>query len=206
MPTLRLRTGLLVIFHRREWSRTTNTGHLAVQAVSGSRSAIWGDVEGLVGLDGAVVDRVSLQDRFAFVLTADAPPLDLTAFPPPPAPVLMVVPDGTWRQAIKMPRRIPALAGLPHFSLPDPPEATYHLRQTTRAGGLATLHAIALAIGLIDGPEAEAPLMTMYDAMVAASLEGRGPMRRPNLANAAASGEYDSEEPTTTAAPVTEES
>lgn len=180
MPRLALRTRLLVAFHYREWSRTTNTGHLAVQAVAGSAACLWGEPH--VGLRDVVTNTAPVMPpadgAFAFVLTTGGPPLDTRLLPPPPHPVLMVVPDGTWRQALKMPRRVPVFADLPRLSLPDPPLASYRLRTTTREGGLATLHAIALAIGIIDGSDAQAALMAPYEAMVHATLETRGPMRR----------------------------
>jgi DTW domain-containing protein YfiP len=180
IPRLTLRTRLLVIYHRREWSRTTNTGHFAEKAIAGSRNAVWGDTGGLRALtdDAPITDR-DFEGLTPFVLTADGDPLDPSRLPAAPAPLLMIVPDGTWRQALKMPRRIPVLAGVPRFRLPAPGEATYHLRHTAREGGLATLHAIALALGLLEGPSAEGPLLQLYDAMVAATLEGRGPLRRP---------------------------
>ncbi len=180
IPRLALRTRVLVIYHRREWSRTTNTGHFAEKAIAGSRNALWGNTGGLRALaDDAAITASDFDGLAPFVLTADGEPLDVARLPAAPAPLLMVVPDGTWRQALKMPRRIPLLVDLPRFRLPAPGEAAYHLRHTAREGGLSTLHAIALALGHLEGPEAEASLLRLHDAMVAATLEGRGPLRRP---------------------------
>jgi DTW domain-containing protein YfiP len=178
VPRLRLRTRVLVAFHHREWSRTTNTGHLAVRALEGSSACLWGEGDG--DLRDVATDAPPKwpppDGAFAFVLAPGGALLDPQALPS--GPVCMVVPDGTWRQALKMPRRIPALRDLPRLALPTPPPADYHLRTTSRDDGLATLHAIALAVGLIDGPEAEAALLAPYRAMVAGTLSTRGPERR----------------------------
>jgi DTW domain-containing protein YfiP len=95
----------------------------------------------------------------------------------------MVVPDGTWQQAAKLPRRIPALSGLPRFRLPDAlvaDAASFHLRHTERPGALATLHAVALALGLIEGGAAADALLAAYQAFVRGTLARRGPGRRPS--------------------------
>ena len=178
VPRLALRTRVLVAFHHREWSRTTNTGHLAVRALAGSSACLWGEGDGELRdvATGQATTWPPHDGAFAFVLAPGGATLDPTQLPP--GPVCMVVPDGTWRQALKMPRRIPALRDLPRLGLPAPPRADYHLRTTSRDDGLATLHAIALAVGLIDGPEAEAALLAPYRAMVSGTLSTRGPERR----------------------------
>jgi DTW domain-containing protein YfiP len=195
VPRLSLRTRLLVAFHAREWSKTTNTGHLAAQAVTGSRCALWGlgdrDDDGLGEatlryVDGAPPevwrngrDAAEAPAPWAFVLTtSDATPLDPRTLPE--GPLLMVIPDGTWQQAGKMPRRVPALSGLPRLCLP--PEvvaaAPFRLRVAAQPGALATLHAVALALGLIEGAATEAALLAPYAAFVDRTLASRGPERR----------------------------
>jgi DTW domain-containing protein YfiP len=197
IPRLSLRTRLLVAFHVREWSKTTNTGHLAAQAVAGSRCALWGlgdrdaQADGaptLRYLDGGAPERwrnglaragEPTEAPWAFVLTtSDATPLEPAALPP--GPLLMVVPDGTWQQAGKMPRRIPALSQLPRLSLPASTLASspFRLRVAAQPGALATLHAVALALGLIEGPDVAAALLAPYEAFVARTLASRGPERR----------------------------
>jgi DTW domain-containing protein YfiP len=185
VPRLVLRTRLLLAFHFREWSKTTNTGHLAVQAVAGSRCALWGLGDGLRHVDGGAPDlwrgREAAEDRpWAFVLTmSDAAPLVPASLPP--GPLCMVVPDGTWQQAAKLPRRIPELAGLPRYHLPAASvaaESSFHLRCSERPGALATLQAIALALGLIEGPAVAEALSSTYRAFVEGTLARRGPGRR----------------------------
>lgn len=204
VPRLALRTRLLVAMHAQEWSKTTNTGHLAAQAVTGSRCALWGlgDRDAAASgeatlryVDGAPPEtwrngRSAAADAdhapWAFVLTtSDATPLEPSALPD--GPLLMIVPDGTWHQAAKMPRRIPALAGLPRLCLPAElvAAAPFRLRVAAKPGALATLHAIALALGFLEGPEVEAALLAPYAAFVERTLASRGPERRRNSEAAA---------------------
>ncbi|MFO0671565.1 MAG: DTW domain-containing protein [Polyangiaceae bacterium] len=57
----------------------------------------------------------------------------------------LVVPDGTWRQASKMRRRVPGLANVRCVALPASADRTPRLRAEAHAHGLSTLEAIARA-------------------------------------------------------------
>ena len=69
-----------------------------------------------------------------------------------PRPITLVVPDGTWSQAVRARRRIPGLADIPCAALPPGLVSTYRLRHDPRAGRVSTLEAIAHALGVLEGP------------------------------------------------------
>jgi DTW domain-containing protein len=95
-------------------------------------------------------------------------------------PIVLVVPDGNWRQAGKMRRRVPGLAELPRVSLPAMPPTAYRLRAELREGGLATLEAIAGALAILEGergPAIEAALLAVFRVMVDRTLWSRGALR-----------------------------
>lgn len=180
IPSIALETRLVLVLHRREFKKTTNTGVLAARALTNSDIAIWGDS------DAPLADDALLPPgHHGVVLTPseDAIPLDAAAALALPRPVALVVPDGTWRQALKMPRRIPALAALPRVTLPAGPLTRYHLREETHAHGLATFEAIARALGALEGPEVQARLEALFDRYVDATLRTRG-RERPDEAPA----------------------
>jgi DTW domain-containing protein YfiP len=84
-------------------------------------------------------------------------------------PATLVVPDGTWRQA----RRIRRKLALPCVTLPPGAPTEYALRSDAHEGGLATLEAIARALVLLDGIDAE-PMLIPFRAMVEHTLARRG--------------------------------
>ena len=89
------------------------------------------------------------------------------------APSPWVVPDGTWRQAQRVRRRIGGLASIPcAYSLRDAPSA-YHLRHTPHPRRLATMEAIAEALGVLEGPEVREALLRVFEVMVERSLRVR---------------------------------
>ncbi len=89
-------------------------------------------------------------------------------------PVLLIVPDGNWRQASKVHYRHQELKDVPRIKIATPNVSKYHLRAESSEEGMATLQAIAYAIGIIEGPEAQEKLMALYNAKLENTLIGRG--------------------------------
>jgi DTW domain-containing protein YfiP len=90
----------------------------------------------------------------------------------------LVVPDGTWRQAGKMCRRLPWMAGLRRVALPEGPPTEYRLRAEVVAGGLATAEAIARALGILEGPAVQGEIERVLRLMVERTLLTRGSIGR----------------------------
>src|SRR3990167_7471339 len=57
-------------------------------------------------------------------------------------PLLLVVPDGTWRKARKLLHLNPLLATLPRVVLPEGLQSRYRLRKAPTPGALSTIEAI----------------------------------------------------------------
>lgn len=91
-----------------------------------------------------------------------------------PRPVTLVVPDGNWRQASRVPRRVPGLVEAKRVTLPAGPETRWGVRRETKDGGLATFEAIARALGILESPQVEEALLAFFDRMVAQTFETRG--------------------------------
>jgi DTW domain-containing protein YfiP len=108
----------------------------------------------------------------------DARPL--AAFSGSARPVTLIVPDGTWKQAQRMRRRVAGLGDLPcAFVTRDAPSA-YRLRRTPDPRRLSTMEAIAEALGLLEGgqgPAAREALLRIFEVMVDRSLRGRALQR-----------------------------
>lgn len=169
IPHLSTRTRLVLVIHRFEDRKTTNTGRLATECLSNSEIWVRGHVD--QPSDHFVPDPQT-QPLLLFPSDESIP---LTEFIGCSQPIALIVPDGTWRQASKVPQRVPSLAHVPRVSLPDAgPVTQYRLRHETRDGGLATIEAIARAFGLLEGPAVQAALERVFHIMVERTLWSRG--------------------------------
>jgi len=170
LPT---RTRLALIVHHREADKPTNTGQLAARCLERSAVTVYGE------RDRPSVLPVFAEDEQPMLLFPGDDAVPIATLAASPRPVL-VVPDGTWRQASKLRRHLPALAALPCVTLPDTGGTQYRLRAEHSAGGLATFEAIARALGILEGdagPAVEAALLAVFRVMVDRTLWFRGALR-----------------------------
>lgn len=168
---LELATKVIVVASRRELQVPTNTGRLACQALSGSVLLARGDQDQPYDLrEHLAPDRPSLllyPGPEAQVLTA-ALVANLGG------PVNLVVPDGNWRQTAKMRRRDPAMAVMPVVTLAPGEPSRYLVRRESKAAGLATIEAIARALGVLEGIGVQHALEMLLAEMVSRTLASRG--------------------------------
>lgn len=169
------RTAVTIIMHRREVFKPSGTSRLAELALENCD----------VYLRGHATQPLILEELFPDAetclflnLSPDAHVLD-DAFAADRRFTRLVVPDGSWRQARKMGRREPTLARMTCVKLPPGPRSHYLLRSQPVSGGLATIEAIARALGILDGPEVEAHLDRVFSLMVERTLANRFHTRRP---------------------------
>lgn len=80
-------------------------------------------------------------------------------------PYQLIVPDGSWRQAKKMYKRIPILKGVPCVKIPFTSKSIYQLRTQKYEESLCTIEAIAKALGIIESKELENHLMKVMSVM-----------------------------------------
>lgn len=123
-------------------------------------------------IDMALGERCTVEDWDSrmpdFQLQTALPTRSLLLFPPDgedPAqyeeawqlehqpPELLVVLDGTWRQARRMLRRIKGLRELPRLSLPPPLRPGIRLRTPPHPWAMPTIEALARAIEHLEGPK-----------------------------------------------------
>ncbi len=171
IPKLELKTRLCLVIHAKELKRTTNTGRLALQALNNSEMQVRGD--GIEPLDLSPLLKGPYR-TLLFYPSEDAVDLTPEFLATDPRPVQLIVPDGNWRQASKVHYRHKELAGIPRVMISTPNLSPHHLRAETTPEGMATLQAIAEAMGVIEGAEVKDKLMSLYQAKLTATLVGRG--------------------------------
>lgn len=168
---LALSTRVIVVQHAKEATRTSNSGRLVPIAIEG------GAVR-LRGARGVPFDARGLDEPGAVLL-----------YPQPGAELLtagrattLVVPDGNWAQARKLVQREPALRRLPTVALPPGPPSRYRLRSHPDPERVSTFEAIARAIGVLDGPAAQARLEQVFTLFVERTLYSRGALPADGVA------------------------
>ena len=75
------------------------------------------------------------------------------------APIQLIVPDGSWRQAKKFYRRTKELDGIQCVKITPPQKSLYSLRSQSNDQGLCTIEAIAYALGKIENKKVEDHLL-----------------------------------------------
>jgi DTW domain-containing protein YfiP len=175
IPRLETRTRVVLVIHRFEDRKPTNTGRLATECLTNSQVIVRGEA------DAAEAPLVVPPDSEPVLLFpyADAIPLDV--FRPTKQAVTLVVPDGNWRQAFKMKKRVPGLSGVRCVSLPTGAASEYRLRAEAHANGLATIEAIARALGILEGRAVQEALESVFRTMVERTLWSRGTLDEREL-------------------------
>lgn len=163
VPRLHTRTHLVLVLHAAEAKKPTNTGRLAALCCDNSRVLVR-------GLPNQPLELAFLAGQNAAIL---CPEEGAKLLEPSPDPLTLVVPDGSWRQASKMPRREPMLRNLPRVGLPALPARAPELRRETKDGGLATFVAVARALGILEGAACEQALLEFYDVLAERILLAR---------------------------------
>jgi DTW domain-containing protein YfiP len=171
IPRIETRTRLVLVIHRYEDRKPTNTGRLAAECLSNSEVVVRGHED---RPSGPLAIPAGMQPVLLFP-HEDAIPIAQLALSP--SPVALVVPDGTWRQASKVRGRLPGLRDVPCVALPAGAPSSYRLRFDAHADGLATIEAIARAFAVLEGEPGEAvrrALEQVFNAMVERTLWARG--------------------------------
>lgn len=157
-----------------ELKRSSNTGRLALRALVNSEMRVRGETREPLDLSDLLTDRYR---TFLFYPAVDAVELDHELVAQERTPIQLLVPDGTWRQAKKVHSRHRELKDVPRVKIGVPDISKFHLRAQHRPEGMATLQAIAHALGVIEGDLVKAQLMKLYIAKVERTMIGRGLLR-----------------------------
>jgi DTW domain-containing protein YfiP len=196
IPRVETRTRVLLLVHQLEAVKPTNTGLVAARCLPNSAVAYRGRAPGVmttVGGSGgrsvggstggaadqaldelrAAIDRESAGRQPLFLFPHDTA-TSLEAWRGSPRPLLLVVPDGTWGQAARAYARVARPLQLPCVRLPVAVAGAVRLRTPSRPDRLATLEAVALALGVLEGEGAEAPLLRVFRLMSEGTLRTRG--------------------------------
>lgn len=192
LPRLETRTRVVLLLHQLEADKPTNTGLVAARCLVNS-SVVYrgrGPEDARAGTGSSIAAQVAelgaaipAATRAAF-LFPHAEAIPLAELARDGAPVTLVVPDGTWRQAAHARARLAIPLALPCVALEAPPEeapgpvARGRLRAAARPDRLATLEALARALGALEGPAVETALLHVFRVMTDRTLWSNGRLPR----------------------------
>jgi DTW domain-containing protein len=172
-PHLQLKTKICLVVHAKELRRTTNTGRLALRALANSEMRIRGETNEALDLSDLLIPEYR---TFLLYPSDEAVDLSPDLIDQDSRPIQFIVPDGNWRQASKVHYRHHELKNILRVKVPSA-KSLQQMRLETKAEGMATLEAIAEALGLIEGKKVRDELMNFYNAKLQNTLIGRGVVR-----------------------------
>jgi DTW domain-containing protein YfiP len=178
IPKLNLKTKISLIIHAKEMKRTTNTGRLALEALTNSQMIIRGLTKEPVDLSNLVQDEYQ---TYLFYPSDDAIELNQDLIKKQNKPVHLIVPDGNWRQASKVHYRHPELKNIQRVKIGEKNTSVLHMRTEIKEEGMATLQAIAFALGITEGENVKNQLLELYDQKLKRTLFGRGQLKASDI-------------------------
>ncbi len=172
LPFLDLKTRVCLVIHSKELKRTTNTGRLALKILKNSEMKVRGD-NAEPPLDLSCI--LSKNYRTVLFYPSDAAQELTPEFADESElPLQLIVPDGNWRQASKVHYRHHEIQHIPRVKITSAPESQEFLRLESKDSGMATLQAIAYALGAIEGLDVQHKVLDVYNLKLKRTLQGRG--------------------------------
>ena len=167
IPQLDSRTRVLVLQHPSEVQHALNTGRLAALGLKNAQlvvGEVFEDMHELLNPPGYQARLLFPGDDAQALVTQEENEL----------PMLLVVPDGTWRKERKLLHLNPLLAALPRVTLGQVPKSRYRLRKAPGPDALSTLEAITHALQILDAPQSFAPLLAPFEALIEGQIKAMG--------------------------------
>lgn len=168
VPQLDSRTRVLLLQHSSEADHALNTARLAALGLVNVQLCVGEVFEDLPQWLAAPGYRPMLlfPGPEASVLEAYAPVDD--------RPLLLVVPDATWRKARKLLYLNPVLASLPRVTLRDAGVSRYRVRKAPEPGALSTIEAVVQALNALEGEGRFDELLRPFEALIEGQIQAMG--------------------------------
>ncbi|HYH65518.1 MAG TPA: tRNA-uridine aminocarboxypropyltransferase [Urbifossiella sp.] len=177
-PQITTRTPLVLVVHVHDLGRSSNTVRLLALAVRGAAIVRHGSfpapADPAAHVPAGTTPVVLFPGHGATPLTPEL----VASLPSPPA---LVVPDGNWKQASRMVKRLPLLAGAVKVALPARAFAGPALRRNRARHHMSTFEAVAQALAVLEGDATAWPLLDFYRRATDRMLLARGKLRREDV-------------------------
>lgn len=158
---------MLLLQHPDEAKHALNTARFAAMGLNNAQLIV---AETVADLE----QYVQLPGYRPCVLFPGEAAQELQAYQGEQLPLLLVVPDGTWRKARKILHCNPLLAYLPRVTLPAELKSRYRLRKAPNAQALATVEAVTYALNALEPEFDFSPLLRPFDALIEGQIKAMG--------------------------------
>ena len=168
IPSLDSHTRVVLLQHPSESTHALNTARLAALGLVNAELRVGEVFEDL----GELLNRPGYRPVLLFpgdvaqVLTAYGDVDD--------RPLLLIVPDGTWRKARKLLYLNPLLDALPRVTLAQVTPSRYRLRKAPEPGALSTLEAVVQALNVLEQPTCFDALLRPFEALIEGQIRAMG--------------------------------
>ncbi|WP_339524423.1 tRNA-uridine aminocarboxypropyltransferase [Pseudomonas sp. EA_35y_Pfl2_R111] len=169
IPCLASRTRVLILQHPSEVKHALNTARLAALGLNNAELLVGEVFESLP----ALLQQPGCRACLLFP-GEQAQVLKSFAEQHSELPLLLVVPDGTWRKARKLLHLNPLLAALPRVVLPEGLQSRYRLRKAPMPGALSTVEAIVTALNTVEAPACFDALLKPFEVLIEGQIEAMG--------------------------------
>ncbi|WP_367863620.1 tRNA-uridine aminocarboxypropyltransferase [Pseudomonas guariconensis] len=168
IPSLDSRTRVVLLQHPSEVSHALNTARLAALGLVNAElrvGEVFDDLPALLATPGyrpvLLFPGEQAQVLSAYEIADDTP-------------LLLIVPDGTWRKARKLLYLNPLLDALPRVTLGQVPPSRYRLRKAPEPGALSTIEAVVEALNALEGAGRFDALCRPFDALIEGQIKAMG--------------------------------
>ncbi len=168
IPALDSRTRVVLLQHRSESTHALNTARLAALGLTNAELRVGEVFEGLDALLATPGYRPAL--LFPGDQARVLAPYDQAH----DEPLLLIVPDGTWRKARKLLYLNPLLEALPRVTLGAVAPSRYRLRKAPEAGALSTIEAVVGALNALEQPASFDALLAPFEALIEGQIKAMG--------------------------------
>lgn len=168
IPSLDSRTRVVLLQHPSEVSHALNTARLAALGLVNAElrvGEVFDDLQALLATPGyrpvLLFPGEQAQELSAYKVGDEMP-------------LLLIVPDGTWRKARKLLYLNPLLDALPRVTLGQVPPSRYRLRKAPEPGALSTIEAVVEALNALEGAGRFDALCRPFDALIEGQIKAMG--------------------------------
>ncbi|HEN8801825.1 TPA: DTW domain-containing protein [Pseudomonas putida] len=168
IPALDSRTRVILLQHPSETAHALNTARLAALGLNNAElriGEVFDDLGELLATPGY---------RPTLLFPGDDAQVLRGYGKEDNEPLLLIVPDGTWRKARKLLYLNPMLEALPRVTLGDVAPSRYRLRKAPEAGALSTIEAVAGALNTLEQPACFDALLAPFEALIEGQIRAMG--------------------------------
>lgn len=168
IPSLPSRTRVVLLQHASEATHALNTARLAALGLRNAEllsGEVFDELPALLATPGY---------RPALLFPGEQAEIVQPYAEHDALPLLLIVPDGTWRKARKLLYLNPLLDALPRLTLGQVPPSRYRLRKAPRPGALSTIEAVVQALDVLEAPVRFDALLRPFEALIEGQIKAMG--------------------------------